>query len=285
MPVTGNSSLSQYTEMLQEGRTNFATRSFGRSRPCWATRGQERTIGGGATHFLPLNRFAIFLRQVAETCSNSPSLQRVDGVVAGASTAAPVFRRMRCTMDDPPAIAQTQSGAGCNTPKPSLKLLPAILGLSAVLGLAGTLLWHPRPMLIWNGSTSSPLGLYAISRAGHPIVGDLIVAWAPPAARRLAARRKYLPLNVPIIKRVAAVQGDSVCAKRSLVLINGHPASLRQSSDRRGRPLPWWNGCKVLGKGELFLLSRHAPFAFDGRYFGMTQARQVVGKARLLWPS
>ncbi len=168
---------------------------------------------------------------------------------------------------------------------PPLSFFPAILGLSAGLGLVGTLLWHPRPLLIWNASSSSPLGLYAISRIGHPIVGDLIVAWAPPAARRLAARRNYLPADVPIIKRVAAVQGDRVCAKRSLVLINGHAASLRRSSDREGRPLPWWNGCKVLGKGELFLLSRHAALAFDGRYFGTTHAREIVGKAHLIWPS
>jgi conjugative transfer signal peptidase TraF len=167
----------------------------------------------------------------------------------------------------------------------SFRLLPAMLGSSASLALVGTLLWRPQPLLIWNASSSSPLGFYTVARARRVIVGDLIVAWAPPAARRLAARRNYLPTNVPLIKRVAAVQGDIVCAKRSLVLINGHVASLRRSSDRRGRPLPWWNGCKVLAKGELFLLSSHARFAFDGRYFGMTQPQEVIGKARLIWSS
>ena len=188
-------------------------------------------------------------------------------------------------MDEPRARANGQNGAACAARGASYKLLPMILGSSAGLALVSTLLWHPLPLLMWNASSSSPLGLYAIGSAGHAEVGDLIVAWAPPAARRLAARRNYLPASVPLIKRVAAVQGDYVCAKRSLVLINGRAASLRRSSDRRGRPLPWWSGCKLLRKGDLFLLSRQAPLGFDGRYFGVTHAREVIGKARLVWPS
>ena len=138
---------------------------------------------------------------------------------------------------------------------------------------------------MWNASASSPPGLYAVGVAGHVRVGDLVVAWAPRAARRLAALRHYLPANVPLIKRVAAVQGDRVCARASLVLINGRAASLRRSADRLGRTLPWWNGCKVLGKGDLFLLSKQAPLAFDGRYFGVTHASEIIGKARPLWAS
>jgi type IV secretory pathway protease TraF len=40
----------------------------------------------------------------------------------------------------------------------------------------------------------------------------------------------------------------------------------------------------VLRSGELFLLTRGMPNAFDGRYFGVTRRDEFVGKARLLWP-
>lgn len=166
----------------------------------------------------------------------------------------------------------------------SYRLWAAILGSIAALALVSTLLWHPQPLLVWNASSSSPPGLYAIGGAGHVMVGDLVVAWAPPAARGLAARRNYLPTSAPLIKRVAAVQGDCVCASGALVLINGREASLRLASDRQGRPLPWWRGCKSLRRGELFLLSPRAPLAFDGRYFGLTHGRELIGKAWLLWP-
>jgi type IV secretory pathway protease TraF len=46
--------------------------------------------------------------------------------------------------------------------------------------------------------------------------------------------------------------------------------------------MPWWSGCERLGKGDLLLLSPDEG-AFDGRYFGVTRAREVVGTARLLW--
>ena len=39
----------------------------------------------------------------------------------------------------------------------------------------------------------------------------------------------------------------------------------------------YWSGGAVL-------LLNPAPDSFDGRYFGVTQGRDIIGKARLLWP-
>ena len=52
--------------------------------------------------------------------------------------------------------------------------------------------------------------------------------------------------------------------------------------DSLDRPLPWWRGCVTLKDGALFLLM-DAPASFDGRYFGPTSARDVIGKATPLW--
>jgi len=60
-------------------------------------------------------------------------------------------------------------------------------------------------------------------------------------------------------------------------------AALRRLRDPAGRPMPWWSGCTRLAPGELFLLSFEG-LAFDGRYFGITRASELVGRASRLWP-
>jgi conjugative transfer signal peptidase TraF len=159
----------------------------------------------------------------------------------------------------------------------------AAIALVAGSAACGTLLWRPRPLLLWNASSSSPIGLYSIGPRAGLRRGDVAVAWAPAWARRLADRRNYLPSPVPLVKRVAGAEGDRVCAVRRHIFVNGRLAALRRSRDPEGRPMPWWSGCRSLGRGELFLLSRGVPEAFDGRYFGVTRATDLVGKATLLW--
>lgn len=152
------------------------------------------------------------------------------------------------------------------------------------VALAATLLKRPPPLLLWNASASSPIGLYLVRRGVAPRVGDTVVAWAPADARRLAAERHYLPAGVPLVKPVAAVAGARICADGRTITINGGAAALRQPRDRAGRPMPWWSGCRRLHGGEVFLLSAKVSDAFDGRYFGVTRASEVIGSARLLWP-
>ena len=110
-----------------------------------------------------------------------------------------------------------------------------------------------------------------------------MIAWPPDAARELGAERRYLPRNVPLVKRIAAAQGDRVCAVGEAVYVNGRPAARRSLEDAGRRPMPWWMGCEELGSGELLLLAAQSPDSFDGRYFGITRPRHVVGRAKLIW--
>jgi len=145
-------------------------------------------------------------------------------------------------------------------------------------------MWRPRPVLLWNATPSSPPGLYAITAPGKLRRGELVAAWAPEPARRLAAERDYLPFGLPLVKPVAAVAGDRVCAKGRYIFVNRRLAAARRSRDFLRRPMPSWSGCRLLQAGELFLLSKGVPRAFDGRYFGLTRRDELVGKAILLWP-
>ncbi|QPI74382.1 conjugative transfer signal peptidase TraF [Sphingobium sp. Cam5-1] len=157
-----------------------------------------------------------------------------------------------------------------------------LLGIGmAALGL--TIAQPPLPRLVWNASASAPIGLYAVSPGTAPGRGDMVIAWPPAAARQLAAHRRYLPANVPLVKRVVAVAGDTICGTDRTVTVNGRPVALRRAADAAGRPLPAWQGCIRLAPGMVFLLMAETPDSFDGRYFGPTSARDVIGRAIPLW--
>ena len=164
-----------------------------------------------------------------------------------------------------------------------LRRLPALLLAAGLASLAATIALPPAPRLIWNASASAPVGLYTVSPDAPIARGDMLFAFAPPAARELAARRHYLPRNVPLLKRVAATEGDRICARHIEVSVNGKPAAIRRRSDRMERPLPAWQGCFTLRQDQLFLLMTDTPDSFDGRYFGATERHQIVGRATALW--
>lgn len=140
----------------------------------------------------------------------------------------------------------------------------------------------PAPRLLWNASASAPLGLYAVTPGAYAEPGDMVIARVPDPFRRLAAERRYLPMNVPLVKRVAAQAGDEVCALGREIFVNGRWMAERRLVDGRGRPMPTWSGCIRLHGRQLFLLLDN-PASFDGRYFGTTEERDIIGKARLLW--
>lgn len=135
--------------------------------------------------------------------------------------------------------------------------------------------------LVYNGSPSAPPGFYWVDDR-PPEKGDFVLVRVPEELRTLVDRRGYLPQHVPLIKRVAGVDGDEICRRGEQILVNGKPAAKAKSVDGSGRPMPVWSGCKTLTEGELFVLQRH-PQSFDGRYFGPIQSDLVVGRATLLW--
>lgn len=153
------------------------------------------------------------------------------------------------------------------------------LGLGMVLGSA---MLPPTPRLVWNASASAPVGLYWINPHATVAPGDMVVARLPEPVRTLAAARRYLPGNVPLVKRVVAEAGDEICALGDQVFVNGRPAARRRLADGAGRAMPMWHGCRTL-RGRQLLLLMDSPDSFDGRYFGVTEGTDLIGKARLLW--
>ncbi|SMH43373.1 S26 family signal peptidase [Azospirillum agricola] len=151
----------------------------------------------------------------------------------------------------------------------------------SLLAVGGLSLVPVTPRLLWNATASTPVGLYAVRPDGPPAVGDLVAIRPPEPLAGFLDEGGYLPHGVPLLKRVAALPGQTVCRTGVTVTIDGAVVATAHRRDRLGRRLPVWSGCLTLRPDELFLLNRH-PDSLDGRYFGPIPANTVFGHARPL---
>ena len=123
-------------------------------------------------------------------------------------------------------------------------VIAALIGCTTA-PLAASALWKAPVLLVWNASASAPVGFYRVQAGGPIDRGDMVVAWTPEPARSLAARRRYLPANIPLVKRVASVAGDRICARGSDISINGNWIATRHNVDPAGRSMPQWSGFRT----------------------------------------
>jgi conjugative transfer signal peptidase TraF len=154
---------------------------------------------------------------------------------------------------------------------------------TGVLLMASTIAVHLPPLLLWNASASTPIGLYLVLPPGMLRRGDLVVVSPPPALAAFMDARRYLPLGVPLLKQVLATVGQVVCRSRDLVTVDGTTTGLALDHDHLGRPMPTWRGCRQLGQGDVFLMNRNVSDSVDGRYFGPLATSTVIGRAIPLW--
>ena len=137
--------------------------------------------------------------------------------------------------------------------------------------------------LVYNASASVPLGWYAVGEPRDLAPGAFVVVHPPLRMEPLLVERGYLGAGVPLVKQIGAVPGSTVCRHEGRITIDGTPAAIAREADALGRPLPRWEGCRQLGPQQVFLLNSGSPGSFDGRYFGPTSARDIIGRARPLW--
>ncbi|GAB1715788.1 MAG: peptidase S26 [Nitrobacter sp.] len=137
--------------------------------------------------------------------------------------------------------------------------------------------------LIWNASPSAPIGFYAIDFGGPFEVTDLVAIDAPEPLATFLDERGYLPKGVPLLKRVLAVSGQTVCRIGHVITVDGVIAGAALERDRIGRDLPDWQGCQRIHTGKIFLMNWQVRDSLDGRYFGLISTDQIIGRAVPLW--
>ena len=163
----------------------------------------------------------------------------------------------------------------------------AIIGITFVASAAVVLSmsWKPRPWLVWNATASTPIGLYRVDRTDTFAVGDLVIAIPPEPIASFLADRGFLPRGVPLIKQVLALSPQTVCRYGLLITVGGFAVGTAREHDRRGRPLPDWQGCRAIENDTVFLMNRDEPASLDGRYFGAVPVSSIVGRATPLLES
>lgn len=150
----------------------------------------------------------------------------------------------------------------------------SLIGLSALAFAAAV----SPPLFMINETPSLPRGIYVRVGAGPAHRGD-VVALAPPPASLGYLASLEAPRHVRLIKRVAAVGGERVCAGPGRVRTPQGELAVR-SADRRHVPLPAWSGCGRLEADRLFLAG-DTPTSFDSRYFGPVRQGDLDGVYRL----
>jgi type IV secretory pathway protease TraF len=93
----------------------------------------------------------------------------------------------------------------------------------------------------------------------------------------------YLQVGVPMLKRVVALPGQTVCMQGLKISVDAIEIGNAKARDGHGWPLPAWQGRCVVGVHELFLMNWQSEDSLDGRYFGFLPRSSVIGKALPVW--
>jgi conjugative transfer signal peptidase TraF len=139
------------------------------------------------------------------------------------------------------------------------------------------------PHYIWNASNSVPIGLYRLQPVAQLAVTELVAIQPPDLLAVFLDLNGYLPIGVPMLKRVLALPGQTVCRNGLSIAVDGIDVGQAQERDGRGRPLPAWHGCRVIADGDVFVMNWQSADSLDSRYFGPLPASAVIGRAEPVW--
>jgi conjugative transfer signal peptidase TraF len=139
------------------------------------------------------------------------------------------------------------------------------------------------PHYIWNASNSVPIGLYRVQSVNRLNVTELVAVRPPGLLAAFLDLNGYLPVGVPMLKRVLALPGQTVCRNDLTIAVDGINVGEARERDGRGRPLPVWHGCRTIADGDVFVMNWQSTDSLDGRYFGPLPASAVIGKAIPVW--
>jgi conjugative transfer signal peptidase TraF len=162
-----------------------------------------------------------------------------------------------------------------------------LVALVVVAVIASSILFGHR--LIVNRTHSLPVGLYYWSDV--PIKKGSIVLFKPDHStplEQLGIERGYEARELPLLKRLVALEGDVVSVSSSGVSINGQalPNSAPPFHDEAGRPLAMTQLDHFRLRPDQAFLMGVTPTSWDSRYFGPVPLSRCSGSfvPVLTWP-
>jgi conjugative transfer signal peptidase TraF len=141
------------------------------------------------------------------------------------------------------------------------------------------------PPLLVNYTDSEPKGLYWLQSPprGPYHRGQTVAFPVPEPFRDLVAERRWLAAGLPLMKGIAALEGDVVCTNAREASINGQSIGPIFVVDSAGRPLPEIRGCYTIAPGYFLPFSDVVPRSFDGRYLGPQPLSAILGEVHSVW--
>jgi conjugative transfer signal peptidase TraF len=161
--------------------------------------------------------------------------------------------------------------------------MTTLLAISSVALLTLVICAKPVALYLWNASESAPLGLYRLQPIDTLFVTELVAVLPPEPLAAFLAEGRYLPRGVPMLKRILALPGQTVCRNGLTITVDGIGLGEALARDRRGRPLPIWQGCRVVARDDVFLMNWQSSNSLDGRYFGPIPASAIIARALPIW--
>ena len=158
-------------------------------------------------------------------------------------------------------------------------LFTAIVATGLLLSTVG----ETTPYYIWNASSSVPIGLYRVQATTRLAVTELVAVQPPDLLAAFLDLNGYLPIGVPMLKRVLALPGQTVCRNGLQIAVDGIDVGEARERDGRNRPLPVWHGCRVIADRDVFVMNWQSADSLDSRYFGPLPASAVIGRAVPVW--
>jgi conjugative transfer signal peptidase TraF len=155
--------------------------------------------------------------------------------------------------------------------------------LVGIAVLVAPVVAEPVPLYVWNVSESVPLGLYRLRPVDKLSVTELVAIQPPEPLATFLDLNGYLPVGIPMLKRVLALPGQTVCRSGRTISVDKIDVGEARERNSRGRPLPVWHGCRVVGEDELFLMNWQSEDSLDGRYFRPIAASAVIARALPVW--
>lgn len=130
-----------------------------------------------------------------------------------------------------------------------------------------------------NTTASFPLGLYKVVKNTTVTRGVFVEICAPDKKNiqllKLQKENDGICSNgtIPLLKKVAAMEGDKITVTNSKVFVNGVEQA---NSTIYAKKVRYYAQTQTLQKGEIFVMSDYNPMSYDSRYFGALKAKDIL---------
>ena len=184
----------------------------------------------------------------------------------------------RPTHEPPPGLASSAEGYVMSARCRTFSLT------SAATALLLSTIGRASPRYIWNASNSVPDRPLSLAACDSLTRHRTRCRSAARTACHLPDLNGYLPIGVPMLKRVLALPGQTVCRIGTTISVDGIEVGEAQGA-RRTRPAACRSGkdADFIGEGELFLMNWQSADLLDSRYFGPLPASAMIGRALPVW--